>query len=99
MAPSKVSGTSSRFRMESRLVGFDGPFCAMFSATNATVEAGRARRSRDMLGGDALHEVLVMVMRIDATIVTLPRRSRLESISFFHAISRFSANEVEYIVQ
>jgi hypothetical protein len=34
-----------------------------------------------MLGGDALHEVeLVMVMRIDATIVTLPRRSRLESI-------------------
>jgi hypothetical protein len=34
-----------------------------------------------MLGGDVLHEVeLVMVMRIDATIVTLPRRSRLESI-------------------
>ena len=55
----------------------------MFSATNATVEAGRARRSRDMLGGDALHEVsLVMVMRIDATIVTLPRRSRHECISF-----------------
>jgi hypothetical protein len=55
-----------------------------------------------MLGGDVLHEVeLVMVMRIDATIVTLPRRSRLESISFFHEISRFSAAirvEVEYIV-
>jgi hypothetical protein len=34
-----------------------------------------------MLGGDVLHEVeLVMVMRIDATIVTLPRRSRLESM-------------------
>jgi hypothetical protein len=51
-----------------------------------------------MLGGDVLHEVeLVMVMRIDATIVTLPRRSRLESIE----ISRFSAAirvEVEYIV-
>jgi hypothetical protein len=45
-----------------------------------------------MLGGDVLHEVeLVMVMRIDATIVTLPRRRRLESISFFHEISRFSA--------
>jgi hypothetical protein len=56
-----------------------------------------------MLGGDVLHEVeLVMVMRIDATIVTLPRRSRLESISFFHEISRVSARairvEVEYNV-
>jgi hypothetical protein len=54
-----------------------------------------------MLGGDALHEVeLVMVMRIDATIVTLPRRSRLESISFFHEISRFSAAirvEVDFV--
>jgi hypothetical protein len=36
-----------------------------------------------MLSGDALHEVeLVMVMRIDATIVTLPRRSRHKSIPF-----------------
>jgi hypothetical protein len=39
-----------------------------------------------MLGGDVLHEVeLVMVMRIDATIVTLPRRSRLESIFFMRS--------------